>query len=219
MKINMINGSQKIGESNTEIILDRLNDIIKEKHKVKIFKCGTKELSNEMLKEIISADALVLAFPLFVYTMPSETLKMLIELEKIIKQEQANNLIMYTIINNGFYEGKQNDAAFEIIKHWCEHSGVKFGGGIGQGAGEMITQTKNLPITKSPFSNLSRGLQELVKKIELKEPFEIMYLSPYFPKFLWKFMAVRYWIKTAKKNGLKKKDLIKKIIEANITSI
>jgi len=44
-------------------------------------------------------------------------------------------------------------------------------------------------------------------KMELKEPFEIVYLSPYFPKFLWKFMATRYWNNAAQKNGLKKKNL------------
>jgi len=215
MKITMINGSQKIGESNSGIILDRLNDLIKNKHEVNIYTSGVKHFSDETLKEIISADVIVLAFPLFVYTLPSQTFKMLIQLEKIIKQERANNLVMYTIINNGFYEGKQNDVAFNVIKHWCEHSGVKFCGGIGQGAGEMLGQTKQLPIDKSPFNNLGRALQAMVEKMELKEPFEIIYLSPYFPKFLWKIMAVRFWNTKAKKNGLTKKDIMKQPLHAD----
>jgi len=209
MKISMINGSQKVGESNSGILLDRLNDLIKEKHEVKSYHSGTKRFTNETFKAIISGDVIVLAFPLFVDSIPSHTLKMLIELENAIQPEQANNLMMYVIVNNGLYEGKQNHVAFEIIKHWCEHSGVRFGGGIGQGAGEMIGATKNLSMNKGPFANLARALQEMAENMELKKPFEIRYLSPYFPRFLWRFSADHYWHILARKNGIKTKDIIR----------
>ena len=211
MKISMINGSQKVGKSNSGTILDRLNDLIKEKHEVKLYSSGIKHFTDEMFKEIISGDVIVLAFPLFVDSIPSHTLKMLIELENTIKREQANDLIIYVIVNNGLYEGKQNHVVFEIIKHWCEHSGVRFGGGIGQGAGEMIGGTKDLPINKGPFANLARALQAMAENMELKKPFEIKYLSPYFPRFLWRFMGDRYWRALAQKNGLKKEDIIRKL--------
>jgi len=207
----MINGSQKIGESNTGILLDRLNDLIKEEHEVIIYNCGSKVPPTDTLKEIISADVLVLAFPLFVYTMPSNTLAMLVELEKVIKQEQATHLILYTIINNGFFEGKQNDVAFENVKHWCNRAGVVFGGGIGQGAGEMVQQVKHMPIDKSPFANLSRTLQAMVRQMEAKEPFEIVHLNPYFPRFLYNFLGTWNWNKNTKKNGLSKRDIKRRL--------
>jgi len=116
-------------------------------------------------------------------------------------------------VNNGFYEGKQNHIALEIIKNWCEHTGVKFGGGIGQGAGGMMGETINSgSMKKGPFNNLYRSLELLVKKIESKEPFEIKYLSPYFPRIGYNIMAARDWHKMAYKNGLSKKDIIKKIL-------
>jgi hypothetical protein len=174
---------------------------------VKLYNSGIKHFTNEMFKEIIAGDIMVLAFPLFADAIPSNTLKMLIELENIIKQEERVDLIMYTIVNNGFFEGKQNHVAFEIIKHWCEHSGVQFGGGIGQGAGEMIGQTTYIPFNKGPYYNLARALNGMVKNMESKKPFEIKYLSPYFPKFMWKFLATRYWLTSAKKNGITKKDM------------
>jgi multimeric flavodoxin WrbA len=211
MKISIINGSQKTHESNTGIILGILNDLLKQTHEVNIYNCGKKNLTNDIYQKIISGDVIILAFPLFVHSLPSNTLKFLVELENIISSEQTENLIMYAIINNGFYEGKQNNIAFEIIKNWCGHSGVKFGGGIGQGAGEMISQTKNIPINKGPFNNFVTALQTMIKNMELKESFEIIYLSPYFPRFLWKIMAVRYWNGLAKNNGLNKKDIIKRL--------
>jgi len=211
MKISMINGSQKKGESNSGIILERLYDIIKEKHEVKFYYSGLKQFTNEIFEEIISGDVIVLAFPLFVYSIPSNTLKMLIELEDIIKRKQEKKLIVYALINCGFYEGKQNSTAFEIIKNWCEHSGVIFGGGIGQGAGEMLGLLKNIPVDKGPFANLGRTLEAMVKKMELKEPFEITYLSPYFPRFLWRILATHHWNALAHKNGLNKKEIKKRL--------
>jgi len=211
MKISMINGSQKKGESNSGIILGWLNNLLKDNHTVTMYNCGTTALSPDTLKEIITADALVLAFPLFVYTMPSQTLAFLIELETTIKRERADHLIIYTIINNGFYEGKQNNVAFENIKHWCAHAGVRFGGGIGQGAGEMIAQTKDVPLHAGPFKNLNNALQALVQSIRVKRPFDIVYLNPSVPQFLWKFMAVRFWNGKARKNGLTKKDVKKRL--------
>jgi multimeric flavodoxin WrbA len=211
MKIALINGSQKTGVSNSGIILDRINSIINGKHEVAICNSRISLFTDETFKKIVCADVIILAFPLFVYAVPSHTLKMLIELENFIKREKADNLIIYTIVNCGFYEGKQNNVAFRIIENWCEHSGVKFGGGIGQGAGEMLGQTKDIHINKGPFNNLERSLQEKKKKMELKEPFETMYLNPLFPQFLFKIFGTRYWNSMARKNGLKKKDIKRRI--------
>ena len=209
LKISIVNGSQKKYESNTGIILDILKIKINNTHELSFFNCGINELTGGDYKKIICADAIILAFPLFVHSLPSNTLKFLIELEKIIKQEQACNLIMYAIINNGFYEGKQNNIAFEILKNWCEHNAVKFGGGIGQGAGEMLGKMKFIPVNTGFFGNFADALRVMLKKLELRETFEVIYLSPYFPRFLWKLLAERYWKKLAANNGLKTADMYK----------
>ena len=116
MKIALINGSQKTGESNSGIILGRVNGLINGKHEVAIYNSGISLFTDETFKKIVCADALILAFPLFVYAVPSHTLKMLMELENVIKREKADSLIMYAIVNCGFYEGKQSNAAFKIIR-------------------------------------------------------------------------------------------------------
>jgi len=211
MKISIINGSQKTGESNTGHILEKLKVLLNQTYEINIFNCGLKQLTDEMLNKIIITDVIILVFPLFVHSLPSNTLKMLIELENMIKRQKKNDLIIYTIINNGFYEGKQNNIAFDIIKNWCEHTGVMFGGGIGQGAGEMISRTKHLPKDKDLFKSLNCALQIMAENINTKKPMEIQYLSPNFPKFLWRFMAVRNWNNLAKNNGLSKKDVLKRL--------
>jgi multimeric flavodoxin WrbA len=212
MKIVIINGSQKTGESNTGILLEKLNALLKTGHEIANYKLGTKRLSPEELQNIASSDVIVLGFPLFNDSVPSTMLKTLIELEGRIADEKEKNSIVYSIINNGFYEGKQTHIAFSMIQNWCDHCGVKFGGGIGQGAGEMIGAAKNTPIHSGPFKNLGRSLELLVTKIELKESFGVKYLNPHFPRFLWELMSkYAFWRPLAGKNNLTKKDIIKRI--------
>jgi len=208
MKVSLINGSQKPKESNSGIILDALDKLIKNDCEVKNYRLGMKLFSEETYSEFVSSDVIVLAFPLYYHSIPTTMLKMLMELEKILKERSTNEIIVYAVVNNGLFEGKQNYLAFEMLKHWCERSGTIFGGGIGQGAGEMIGAMKSMPLSIGPFNNLARALKLLANKISSREPFDTVYLNPYFPRFLWAFMAVQLsWHPTARKNGLKKKDI------------
>jgi multimeric flavodoxin WrbA len=159
-------------------------DLVNVDHTITSHASKAKQFSPEIYKAIAASDIIILAFPLYADSIPSNMLKIVIELEEHIKKENAQNSMVYTVINNGFYEGRQTHIAFEIIQNWCERAGVQFGGGIGQGAGEMITATKNTPINKGPLNNLGRELALLVKTLELKEPFGVKYLSPCFPRFL-----------------------------------
>jgi multimeric flavodoxin WrbA len=210
MKIIIINGSQKSGDSNTGIILKELRGHIKKEHELISYTLGSKQFPPAVYSEAAAGDVIILAFPLYIDSVPSKVLAMLMELEHHIKKESTQNV--YAIINNGFYEGKQTHIAFEIIQNWCERGGLKFCGGIGQGAGEMIGSTKNIPLGRGPFKNLGRELKLLAGKIELKESFGVTYLSPAFPRFLWRFMAKHtFWHSLARKNQLKIKDITKRI--------
>jgi multimeric flavodoxin WrbA len=157
MKISVINGSQKPSGSNSGIILHALNNLLRKDNDINNYTLGLNQFSEEIYNKITLSDAIVFAFPLYTDSVPPNMLKMLIELEGFFGRKKAKEIIAYAIINNGFYEGKQTYIAFEIIQNWCERSGVQFGGGIGQGACEMLGATKELPLNKSPFNNLWRA--------------------------------------------------------------
>jgi multimeric flavodoxin WrbA len=209
VKISIINGSQKTGESNSGIIVNVLNGLISKEYEVSNYKLGTEQFSSAICKEISVSDAIIFAFPLYVDSLPSNMLKLLIELENYVKK---HNIIVYAIINNGFYEGKQTHIAFEILENWCERGGIQFGGGIGQGTGEMLGILKNAPLSKGPLNNLGRALESLVTNIESGTVSGTTYLSPYFPRFLWRLMATyTFWRPQAYKNGLSKKDILRRL--------
>lgn len=212
MKISLINGSQKPGGSNSGVLLGELNSLLSERNDVTTFASRGKSFSGEEYDRIIGSDVIVLGFPLYVDSIPSNTLKILIELEGLLKEADHQNIAFYAIINNGFFEGEQTRVAFEITRNFCERAGVIFGGGIGEGAGEMLGSVKKDSVRERLFKKLWVALKSLAEKIEQKAPFEIRYLSPSFPKFLWRFMAKHtFWNKLARKNNLNKKDILRKL--------
>jgi len=211
MKINMINGSPKMSKSNSEAIINKINDRIKDKHEVKIYNFGLNRVENEILEEIISAEVIILVFPIYLDCIPASTLGMLIELGNFNKLKQKNDLIMYSIVHNGFLEGKQTGIAFEMIENFCECSGIQFGGGIGQGASSGFNGAINSIIFKCLYNNFFNSLELLIKKIDLKHPFGIKYLSPHIPGFLFKIIGAKVYTLRARKYGLTKKDIMKKV--------
>jgi multimeric flavodoxin WrbA len=184
MQSSIINGSQKPGESNTGIILKELGGPINGNHMIINHVPGSKKFSPEIYRGIAASDVILLGFSLYIDSVPSNMLKTLAVLEEYIKKAPSQGIAAYAIINNGFYEGRQTRTAFEIVQNWCDRAGPRCGGGIGQGAGEMLGAVKNIPMSKGPFSKLGRELALLARTIESKKSFGIKYLSPYFPRFL-----------------------------------
>ena len=56
-------------------------------------------------------------------------------LEEHLKAECKKDISVYAIINNGFFKGRQNCVALEILENWCLRSGLNFGQGMCPGAG------------------------------------------------------------------------------------
>ena len=66
-------------------------------------------------------------------------------LEKYVKSRQLHFKV-YSLCNCGFYEGVQCELELEVIECWCEKCNLKFCGGAGIGAGEMIGVLRLSPV-------------------------------------------------------------------------
>ncbi len=212
MKIALINGSPKLKKSNSAIMLGILEPLISTGHEITTYHLNKKPLTPEQYSELCRMDVLVIAFPLYVDGIPSHLFRMLVALEEYMKAEREQDIYVYALINNGFFEGQQNHIALKIIQHWCSRCGLHFGQGLGQGAGEMMGFLEKVPVGRGPLKNLGHAMQGLAGNIHSRSVDESLLLSPNFPRFAWKFSATHsFWNATAKKNGLKKKDLLKRL--------
>lgn len=208
----MIDGSPRVSKSNSEYFLNILSDFIESKDIVK-YKLSKKVDYEDIIKEINTIDTLVFAFPLYVDSLPSHVLEFLIMLEENFK-DNLKGVNVYVIANCGFYEGKQNKIALNIMKCWCKKMNIKWAQGIGIGAGEMMGGLRNVPMGKGPNTNLGLALDNLAKNINENKSGDDIFTTPsMFPRFAFRLAANRFWISKANRNGLKKRDLNKCIVK------
>ena len=208
MKITFINGSPKASNSASGLLLDELSAL---RPKDCITTCGlhTPCLPGEMDLEAFSlSDAAVFAFPLYVDGIPSHLLHCLCQLEKYFIAHPSA-LTVYVIINCGFFEGKQNRYAIEIMKNWCARSGLKWGMGIGIGGGGMITGIQQVPAGVGPRKNFSAAICRLSEHLTAGTTAEDLYIQPNVPRIAYKFAAESEWRRQIKANDLSKKDLFR----------
>ena len=207
MKISIINGSPKAIKSNSEILGNYLLSLLKE-NEIKKYYSIYFRLNDENKNEIYNSDVLIFLFPLHVDGIPSNLLKLLVkfEEEKIIKSETK----IYCIVNNGFYESKQNRLAILQMKNWCEKVNARWGQGIGVGAGELLPHLKKYPLGQGPLKNLGKVLDKFSANIITLKSDEDIYINPNWLKSLYFFQGTISWILKARKNNLRVRELFRK---------
>ena len=207
MKIIIINGSPKTIKSNSEILGNYLFPLLKENN-IKKYYSIYFQLNDKTKNEIYNSDVLIFIFPLYVDGIPSNLLKLLVNFEKenVVRPETK----IYCIVNNGFYEGKQNFLALLHMKNWCKKVKAKWGQGIGIGSGELLPYLKNLKLGQGPLRNLEKTLNILSRNILTLNSDKNIYINPNWPKSLYFIQGSFSWILKARKNNIKIRELFKK---------
>ena len=207
MKIIIINGSPKTLKSNSEILGNYLFPLLKENN-IKKYYSIYFQLNDKTKNEIYNSDVLIFIFPLYVDGIPSNLLKLLVKFEKenVVRPKTK----IYCIVNNGFYEGKQNFLALLHMKNWCKKVNAKWGQGIGIGSGELLPYLKNLKLGQGPLRNLEKTLNILSRNILTLNSDKNIYINPNWPKSLYFIQGSISWILKARKNNLKIRELFKK---------
>ena len=207
MKIIIINGSPKTAKSNSEILGNYLFPLLKENN-IKKYYSIYFQLNDKTKNEIYNSDVLIFIFPLYVDGIPSNLLKLLVKFEKenVVRPETK----IYCIVNNGFYEGKQNFLALLHMKNWCKKVNAKWGQGIGIGSGELLPYLKKFKLGQGPLKNLEKILNRLSRNILTLNSDNNIYINPNWPKSLYFIQGSISWILKARKNNLKIRELFKK---------
>ncbi|MDR0879124.1 MAG: hypothetical protein LBN09_00295 [Clostridioides sp.] len=233
MKIALLNGSPKQGASTSGWMIGKLEEIIGDECDVSSFNLSRTEIEDGIYDDLCNMDALVISCPLYVDAIPSHLFRILVELEKRMNklrlvEPQTENIhidelleedaessrprkkdtLVYAILHNGFYEGSQNYIALDIIKNWCNRSGVTYAQGIAQGSGEVVGFVETVPLGHGPLKNLGLALYELAENIKASSLGEDKLFNPNLPRLMWRLMASHsFWQPQARKNGLKIRDI------------
>lgn len=206
MKIVLINGSPKpkAEDSASHILLNDLRTFLlnQDIDEIHLNKPLIKE---EDLNKLKKTDVIVFSFPLYFDSIPSQLLSCIYELEKLL---YSLPIMVFSISNNGFYEGIQNRYALDVIKNWTIRTNLVWGQGVGVGGGGMISE-QDIPIGKGPKKDLGKALKIMSENILNKKSSENIFVNLKFPRFLYKMIGNFQWKIKARKNGLRVRNMYK----------
>jgi hypothetical protein len=140
------------------------------------------------------------------FGIPAHLLHCLVQLEEACAEIEKETTV-YAVVNCGFYEGHQNGLALAMMECWCSKAGLKWGQGIGIGAGGMIAGNQNIPLGYGPKKNLGKALKQLANNVSQCAADENLFITANFPKIAYKLAAEMNWWWTVRANGLKRGNL------------
>lgn len=178
----------------------------------------------ELLAAVDRADLIVLAFPLYIDTVPylvSRALEV-VAAHRRAAGDGAREQGIFVLANNGFPEAHQNNLALSVVRLFAAQTGMTWLGAMALGAGEGMLGGR--PLTDKgangiPLFKVSQALDAAGAALALGEavPAEARQEMasvpiPHMPRFLWHqiFMrgAASHWQKQAAGNGVSKGDML-----------
>lgn len=117
------------------------------------------ERQEELVRQYLAADVVILACPLYVDSLPADTTLTLERLAREAAVSPSPDKGLLAIVNCGFVEAHHNDVALRILRQFARETGVKWLGGLAVGGGGMIDA--------QPLERLSSRGAHLVQALDL----------------------------------------------------
>lgn len=165
----------------------------------------------EIYHKFVNADVVVLAMPLYADSVPAQVVELMERMYER-KSEELKGLRIYAITNLGFYESRQMEHELAIVKNWCAKMEMVYGGSLAIGAGEMMGGLSYVPLDQGPNKEMGEGMKKLAACIKERTVMEDIYTEPTgFSRNMYLFAAQMSWAPQARKNGLKKRDIYRRM--------
>ncbi|NTW70016.1 MAG: NAD(P)H dehydrogenase [Chlorobiaceae bacterium] len=162
----------------------------------------------EALRQAIHwADLVVLAFPLYVDTLPAPVISVLEDVVMHCKGKTKPTGFS-AIVNCGFPEASQNDSAIALCAGFARAAGFEWMGGLSLGAGEGMVQARPLGEMGGQGTSLRRALEiaagELAEGKAVSESAQELLAKPLMPQWIYKLGGTIGWKMRARKFGTQK---------------
>ena len=201
MKIAAVNGSPKLKGSLSGKIIEHMEKILGEHinvyHAAKLVR---NETTSGSLRDLLSANALLIVFPLYVDSLPAPLIEFLTRLEKA--KDSPTPLRVFAIVNCGFFEPKQIELAIEMIKHFTDCAGLQWGYGLGIGGGPLMAGFGN-NWSSGPVSRINNALCDMAGAIRENRSGQDVFTVAKFPRIIYKTMVDMSWSLQARKSGMR----------------
>ncbi len=217
-KICFVNGSPRGKASASKRLIDKVIEMLDKQvtqtHEICVVESLSKNTTEKDFTLMSTMNSIIFVFPLYIDAIPSNLLEYMYAFDEYLScQPQTPDYThprVYSIINNGFIEGRQNTNALQIMAHYAERIGYSWRFGIGIGAGEFVKETMEvIPLQSRMKRNIYNALVKLTTELESQEitQHNNIMTNPSIPKFLFMATGNRHWTSEAKSS---RKSLSKK---------
>ena len=165
------------------------------------------EKMQSLFNSIDAADLVMLAFPLYVDSLPAPVIE---ALERIAAHRQSREIrqqVFTAIANCGFPEAHHNETALAICETFARQSGFEWAGSLALGGGGMID---GAPLaqrggqTARIRQSLDMAAEALVQGQAVPKAAQDLLGKPMIPHWLYRLMAGFSWKQRAKPYGAEK---------------
>jgi hypothetical protein len=139
--------------------------------------------SGETLAAVGAADAVVLAFPLFSYTLPGALTALLEDFHAFAANggQYKPDAQVFAVINCAFPEPWIMQESIRVVKNFCARLGLRYRFSIAISSGAVTAMTMKVPLLNP---RLKRAFAEMARDLLREEagPREDVYVKPIIPK-------------------------------------
>jgi len=174
----------------------------------------SSERMKTLLEDVDAADLVLLAFPLYIDSLPAPTIE---ALERIAEHRassaganppQPHGQLFAAISNCGFPEAHHNQTALAICADFARQARFNWAGSLALGAGEgMIHGTplneldgRVIPLKKA----LELAAEALAQGQTIPEEAQNLLVKPFIPAWMYRWMGVYGWRQQAKQYGMER---------------
>lgn len=162
----------------------------------------------DLVAKINAADVVVLAFPLFVDSLPFILVK---TLEMVAASRIGNPgpkaQTLMAMVNCGFPEAHQNDLAIAMCRRFAKESGFQWAGGTGLGGGETINGRPLAAcgrMVRNVIAALDLAADALAAGRPVPEQAVALMARPLVPNFLYRVVGELGWQWRSHRHGVRK---------------
>jgi multimeric flavodoxin WrbA len=158
----------------------------------------TPETAHKLLEPVKTVDLIILAFPLYVDSLPAQTIRALQLIARQRAMEQNPRKTQFVSITNcGFAEAGNNRVALLICQRFAKETGMEWMGGLSLGMGEMIgggRLQKKGRIVRHVIQALDLCAERLAQGLAIpQEAIELM-ARPFMPAWFYRMLGNRLWM-------------------------
>jgi multimeric flavodoxin WrbA len=170
------------------------------------------EKMDVLLQEVEAADLVLLAFPLYVDSLPAPVIEALerIAAARALRGQPAKNRpqLFSAIANCGFPEAQHNATALAICETFARQSGFLWAGSLALGAGEGLVHGAPLRDAGGPAIPIKKALEMAAEKLaegqSIPQSAVTLMAKPIIPGWIYRLMGGFGWKQQAKRYGADK---------------